>query len=574
MALAAVTLLAVPAVAQAAWPGLNGKIAWEKDGQIWVKDEGASNDTQLTFNGGKDPSWSPDGTRIAFVSDQNGTADDIWVMNADGSDQRRIYGGPGTERDPSWSPDGTQIVFAGFGDATPQVATVNANGSNPAQLPPLNDNINSSPAWSPDGGRIAWRRFSGGVGVAVRTFAATDGGTRITPNSDHPSWFPDGSGLAIDFANDIWSVRPDGSGITQLTTDGANDFAPAVSPDGTRIVFSSFRDGNFELYVMFSDGQVQIRNTLTAAGVTDVHPDWQPVGPPPDVTALSRPVAGSPGAVLTVDGTGFVRRSVVRWNGADRATTWISPTRLQAQLSPGDVAAAGSAQVTVFTSPVGGGLSLPRTATIDPPPAPPPPPALTVGRATVTAKWARSRVRGTLRIAGSAERGGRVEVALLRGSRVVQRRRVTLPAGAFTRTLPLARTLTPGTLRVRLTEVGPVAGARLTEANARVTLPAPPEGVVAKADVSALQRGPAAKSLRRPTRVFARFAFAARPKAGRPITVAWTRDGAPAGGAAQKARTGTVVAFIGSPGGLPRGLYRCTLRAGRTIVAVATVRIT
>ncbi len=513
---------------------------------------------------------------IAFVSDRDGT-DDIWVMDADGSNERPLFGGPSNEREPSWSPDGTRIVFAGFGDATPQLMTMNANGSAATPLPPLNDNINSSPAWSPDGNVIAWRRFTGGVGVAVRSLAPTDGGAQITPGANHPSWFPDGSRLALDLDDEIWTVRPDGGGITRLTNNADTDFAPAVSPDGTRIAFSSSRDGDFELYVMFADGQVQIRNTLSPMGVVDWHPDWQALGPPPDVTGLSRPVAGSPGATLTVDGTGFVLRSVVRWNGADRATTWISPTRLAAQLTAADVAAPGTAQVTVFTPPAGGGLSLPRTATIDPAPPPPPAPALTLTRATIRATWARSRVTGTLRLAGTAARGGRVEVQVLRGAgartRVLQRRRLTLPAGPFTRRVPLAPTLPPGSLRVRLREVGAVAGPRLTDAVRAVTLRPPPEGV-ARADVSALQRGPATRSLRRPVRAFARFSFAARPAPGRRITVAWTRDGRPAGGAVRKPRAARVVAFIGAAGGLPPGLYRCTLRAGRDVVAVATVRIT
>ena len=107
---------------------------------------------------------------------------------------------------------------------------------------------------------------------------------QILPNASRPNWFPDGSRLVVDrtLGAEIWSVAPDGSGAVQLADEpGASDFDPAVSPDGTRIAFSSSRDGNLELYVMFSDGSVEIRNTLTAAGVLDTDPDWQALGPPP-----------------------------------------------------------------------------------------------------------------------------------------------------------------------------------------------------------------------------------------------------------------------------------------------------
>ena len=409
----AALLGAVPA-AHAAFPGLNGKIAYEKSGEIWVKDEGAGNDQQLTDQGG-DPAWSPDGTRIAFTSDRNGTAGDIWVMNADGSGQTRLTTSNVNEGEPAWSPGGTRIIFRGFGDATSQLVVMNANGSGPAPLT-QNADINAAPAWSPGGDRIAWRHFAGGTGISVMN---ADGSSPVqtVPNASRPNWFPDSSRLVFDrsLGADVWSAAPDGSGLVQLTDDPASDFDPAVSPDGSRIAFSSSRDGNFEIYVMFSDGAVEIRNTLTAAGIQDTDPDWQPLGPPPDIASLSRPVAGSPGATLTVDGAGFVLRSVVRWNGADRPTTFAGPTRLTAALSTADVASAGTAQVTVFTPPAGGGLSLPRTAVIDPAPPSPPPPRITLRSAAISATWARSRVVGSLRLRGAAERAGRVEIPCYAG---------------------------------------------------------------------------------------------------------------------------------------------------------------
>jgi hypothetical protein len=196
----------------------------------------------------------------------------------------------------------------------------------------------------------------------------------------------------------------------------------------------------------------------------------------------------------------------------------------------------------------------------------------------VRATWARSRVRGAVRVRGTAERAGRVEVALLTGrgraARVVARRRATRGPGAFLATVPLPRTLLPGRLTVRLREVGPVAGAALTEATAAAVLRAPREGVVRRAFVSALQNGPPVGRLRAGRRLFARFRFAALPRSGLPLIAAWTRGGRPAGIPVRKPRARTVVAFIGAPGGrLPAGTYRCTLRAGGRVVAVAAVRV-
>ncbi len=309
--------------------------------------------------------------------------------------------------------------------------------------------------------------------------------------------------------------------------------------------------------------------------VQNLDADWQAIAPTPDVGALSRPVAGSPGATLTVDGTGFVRRSVVRWNGGDRPTTFVSRTRLTAQLTAADVAAPGTAQVTVFTTPAGGGLSVARTATVDPAP---PPPKLAVTSVRVRSKWARSRVTGSVRVRGTAERAGRVEVALLTGAgraaRVVARRRANLAAGAFAVAVPLPRTLLPGRLTVRMREVGAVTGAALTEATRAAVLAAPREGVVRSAFVSALQGGPPVRRLRAGRRLFAHFRFAAQPRKGLPLTAAWTRDGRPAGVPVRKPRGRTVIAFIGTAGGrLPAGGYRCTLRAGTRVVAVASVRV-
>ena len=266
---------------------------------------------------------------------------------------------------------------------------------------------------------------------------------------------------------------------------------------------------------------------------------------------------------------------MVRWNGADRATTFVNGGRLQAALTAADVSAPGSGQVTVFTPPSGGGVSAPATAVVAAPPVPPgPPPRILIGTARLAGvKWVRSRVRGTLRVTGTVERGARLEVALVRGARIAQRTLLTLPAGPFTRRLPLARRLLPGHYTLRLREVGAAPDPRLVTALRRLTLRAPREGVVATSFVSALLNGPPARTLRRKSRIFAQFRFAALPKRGRRITTTWFRPKGLRINTDGKPRTRRITSFVSLASGLPAGTWRCELRVGGRLVAVAAVRL-
>jgi len=186
--------------------------------------------------------------------------------------------------------------------------------------------------------------------------------------------------------------------------------------------------------------------------------------------------------------------------------------------------------------------------------------------------WSRSRVRGTLRVSGTLERAGKVEVALLRGRRVAQRKVFTLPAGAFTKRVALARTLVPGRYTLRLREVGTPVGPALVTAQRTLRLAAPPEGVVSTSFVSAVLNGPPARTLRDKSRIFANFRFAALPNAKLRITTTWIPPGHPQG-TDVRPRARLVSSFLTKKSGLPPGPYRCELRVGGTLVAVASVRL-
>ena len=110
----------------------------------------------LTANSAADlePSWSPDGTAIAFASDRTGNYG-IYVMDADGGNQTRLTDNSANDRYPSWSPDGTRIAFASYRNRMFDIYVMDADGGNQTRLPHNSAN-DRYPSWSPDGTEIAF----------------------------------------------------------------------------------------------------------------------------------------------------------------------------------------------------------------------------------------------------------------------------------------------------------------------------------------------------------------------------------------------------------------------------------
>ena len=281
--------------------------------------------TRLTNDPAEDgrPSWSPDGMRIAFESNRGGNYD-IYIMNVadalqgtDGSGLTRLTSNPSHDVAPSWSPDGTRIVFATLRDELDpencdpdcnweiyalnvQDALQGTDGSGVTRL--TNDPAEDfGPTWSPDGTRIAFDSYrDGSYDIYVMNADGGGGGGVIKltddPSSDYgASWSPDGTRIAFTTFRDepnpgnclpdcnceIYTLNvqdalqgTEGSGLTRLTSDPAYDEYPAWSPDGTRIAFVSWRDGNAEIYVMNADGSGLIRLTQDPADDWDIA--WQP----------------------------------------------------------------------------------------------------------------------------------------------------------------------------------------------------------------------------------------------------------------------------------------------------------
>jgi Tol biopolymer transport system component len=232
------------------------------------------------------PSWSPDGTQIAFQSNRDEDLEgdlDIYVMDADGSNPVNLTSDPAIDWCPSWSPDGTQIAFQSNRDEDDEIHVMDADGSNPVNLT-WTDGHDNCPSWSPDGTRIVFHSNRDG-NFEIYVMDADGGNQTNLTNNDamdgNPSWFPDGSRIAFysnrDGNSEIYVMDADGGNPISLTHRPEHeDWAPSWTPDGTKIVFMSYQDGNFEIYVMGADGGDPIQ--MTHHPDFDQAPAWSPDG--------------------------------------------------------------------------------------------------------------------------------------------------------------------------------------------------------------------------------------------------------------------------------------------------------
>jgi len=259
-------LLATANRAEAAFPGKNGQIAFvsSRDGneEIYVMDANGTNQTRLTTEPERDmhPMFSPDGKRVTFTSRRPGGVIDetIYVMDpkdtfpqdGNGDHHTKLTPAPSPNFMSAFSPDGKRMVFVRNEGGDTEIYVMNADGTNPVQLTDNTAN-DSRPVYSPDGTKIAYNRRD--------------------PNS------PDLSRRRLD----VYVMNADGTEQTRLTTtpeaDRAADSNPSFSPDGEKIAFNSDRDGNVEIYVMDANGTEQTRLTFDPDS-TDESPAFSPDG--------------------------------------------------------------------------------------------------------------------------------------------------------------------------------------------------------------------------------------------------------------------------------------------------------
>ena len=290
-----------------------------------------SNRTQLTFESDRGPNlpsymyvydsgpkWSPDGTRIAFSSDRDYDSAEpytIYIMDYPSRNVQRLILNQLTDLCAGvghfeWSPDGSKFVLvvvsnSCHGPSSTNIYTVNTDGSGLVRLTNDVGVADYYPTWSPDGSQIAFLSGDPVQGYTTIQVMNADGSNRrqiLSSYSWTAHWSPDGSKILFAYAGQLYTVKPDGTDLRQLTHPPTYYSYARWSPDGKKIAV--VRDVNYVaggvsdgIFVMDADGngEQNISNfdVITPYRSTDDSSvDWQPLlapanDPPPSVLGLS-----------------------------------------------------------------------------------------------------------------------------------------------------------------------------------------------------------------------------------------------------------------------------------------------
>lgn len=273
------------------------------------------------------PSWSPDGSKIAFESDRDGNYD-IYVVEPDGSSFRRLTRHRADDMGPAWSPDGAKIAFASNRDGRSRIHMMNADGSEQTTITDESGGDDYEPVWSPDGSRIAF------VSIAPPCVELpcgelhvmnADGSSRIRLGGGYdPHWSPDGTTIlyvatwsSLDTVSKwIQVVTADGTEQTRLLDGG---WQPDLSPNGSRVVFSYHEPWeSSRIYMMNANGSGLTRVTDSSEFTFDDEPAWSPDGT--RIAFVSNPLGHDEIYVMNGDGTEQTRLTASP--GANEPPTW------------------------------------------------------------------------------------------------------------------------------------------------------------------------------------------------------------------------------------------------------------
>lgn len=320
MVVGGVIIVGQPAPAYAAFPGANGRIVFTS-----TQDGGTRHIFTTTGHGILDltgptspasetqPEFSPDGHELVFTRYDPAQLPntEIFVMTASGQDRIALTRTAAGNSDPTWSPDGRRIAFVSTRSGTPEIYVMKSDGTDVKRITSGEAN-ESELAWSPKGNRIAFVRTpAAGGDEEIYTISPT--GTGLTdlshdPNSPDtdPNWSPSGTRIVYSagphkdgsVGGDLWTMNANGSGQEPLNHEDngySSGDSPAWSPDGTMIAFAANNGTGYQhvWYVSAAGGENAPLVTNNAEGnPSDEEIDWQPgpsrIAPPrTEITSVS-----------------------------------------------------------------------------------------------------------------------------------------------------------------------------------------------------------------------------------------------------------------------------------------------
>lgn len=314
----------------------------------------------------ENPTWSPDGDKIAFECPKDedlydylestrpavrgglevrnwqihgwSVPNNICVVNADGSGWLQLTDEDGHDRDPAWSPNGNRIAFASDRDGDEGIFLINSDGSGLKRIT-YDLSVDNGPVWSPDGSSIAYTSYNDGH---FDIFIINSDGTEFRQITKHTlkveglTWSPDGDKLAFQAHRDdddddvhIYTINTDGTELTQVAESFGYWSEPTWSPDGSQIAFKASWEGDLGLTLTSPNGDDQ---TMLAPAVFNAQSwNWLSAGSPawsPDGTRIAfaaEPWDGGRSTdlelyVINVDGSGLQR--ITYRAGDDSNPTW------------------------------------------------------------------------------------------------------------------------------------------------------------------------------------------------------------------------------------------------------------
>lgn len=256
--------------------------------EVWVMDYDGANQRKLTSLGtiSLTPRWSPDASRIAFTCFEpvsGSVSAQICMYSFDTGKVVSFARYRGTNSAPTWSPDGSQVMFSSSMQGNPALYVTDASGNRPKRLTFANNGADTSPAWNPKTGQSVVF-VSDRAGVPVLYLMNSDGTNtqRIDlPDMGYvidPAWSPNGQLLAFSWRRpsgnyDLYVMDVASRQLLEVTRDQGRNERPSWAPDGRHIVFESTRTGTRQIWTMLADGSAA--HQLTTSGHNE-SPNWSP----------------------------------------------------------------------------------------------------------------------------------------------------------------------------------------------------------------------------------------------------------------------------------------------------------